>query len=74
MSIEGLERFTAKLGRLEDVDIRIPTSKAIALVQEAAKSSVRVKSSDLRGSIYTDVKGNEPDARSTGFTNKSYAC
>lgn len=73
MSIEGLERFTVKLGRLEDVDIRIPTSKAIALVQEAAKSSVRVRSSELRGSIYIDVRGNELDAHSTCFTNKSYA-
>lgn len=65
MSIEGLERFTAKLGRLEDVDIRIPTSKAIALVQEAAKSSVRVRTSELAVLSYVNEKAREAEKDNT---------
>lgn len=73
MSVEGIEHLMMVIDDLSDVDIRIPTGKAIALVQEAAKSGVRVKTSELRGSIYTDVRGNDLAVQGTCYTNKSYA-
>lgn len=73
MSVEGLERLIVKLGKLENVDARIPTGKAISLVQEAAKSGVRVKTGELRGSIYTDVRNTADSVQGICYTNKKYA-
>lgn len=73
MSVERIEHLMMVIDSLADVDIRIPTGKAIVLVQEEAKARVRAKTGELRGSIYKDVIGNELAAQGTCYTNKRYA-
>lgn len=73
MSVANLDRLLVKLDRIADADVRILMRKAISVVQEAAKSGVRVKTGELRGSIYTDVKGTERAAVGECYTNKEYA-
>jgi len=73
LSVEGLKAVTAALDKLTNVDVREPTARAISVVQEAAKGNVRVKTGELRGSIYTDVHGTEDHATGICYTNKAYA-
>lgn len=71
--VEGLEKFKQQMDALCNEDLYQPTARAISIVQEAAKGNVRVRTGELRGSIYTDVNRTEVGMEGICYTNKAYA-
>ncbi|MBQ2870317.1 HK97 gp10 family phage protein [bacterium] len=73
ITIKNLDKLTAKLNNMSQMDVKKTMTKAVTLVHGEAKSRAPVDSGDLAGSIHMDVDKTSKGYEGRVYTNLEYA-